>query len=186
MADLEHNEFVEAIFTLIISRIEQLQRYKKQSEENTILDYLQKRENDINQHTLSLGKTFPPKNGNILNKPSSTKNSYKINTNTTEKIAATLSPLENSNTPLSTSPKEFCMAHKDNYGCKIKEIEHINAEVCAIRAFILEQHCVIKNFVEDIRSETVAPNILELIEALKEEIRHLRNKNSTKTSIIKF
>ena len=37
---------------------------------------------------------------------------------------------------------------------------------------------------KDIRSETVAPSNLELIEPLKQEIRYLRNENLTKTSII--
>ena len=38
---------------------------------------------------------------------------------------------------------------------------------------------------EDFRSEKVTPNNLELTETLKEEIRYLRNKNITKTYIIK-
>ena len=100
-----------------------MQKNNKQSDESTILDYLQKRENDINQQTLLLSKTFLNKNGIILNKSSSSQNSHKINLNTTEKIAATLSPLANPNATLSTAPKEFCIAYKDNYGCKIKEKE---------------------------------------------------------------
>ena len=53
------------------------------------------------------------------------------------------------------------------------EIEHLNAEVSALKVFILEQLYVIKKSMVDISSETVTPNNLELIEALKEEIRHL-------------
>ena len=64
--------------------------------------------------------------------------------------------------------------------------ENLNVEVSGLKAFILEQLYVIKNFVDDIRSETVAPNNLEFIEALKEEIRHLSNENSIKTYIIKM
>ena len=64
--------------------------------------------------------------------------------------------------------------------------ESPNAEVSELKAFVLKQLYVIKNFVDDIRSETVAPNNLELIEALKEEIRHLSNENSIKTYILKM
>ena len=64
--------------------------------------------------------------------------------------------------------------------------ENLNAEVSELKAFILEQLYVIKNFVDDISSETVAPKNLEFIKALKEEIRHLKNENSTKIYIIKM
>ena len=44
---------------------------------------------------------------------------------------------------------------------------------------------VIKKSVEDFRSQNVTLNNLELIETLNEEMRYLRNKNMTKTNIIK-
>ena len=39
---------------------------------------------------------------------------------------------------------------------------------------------------KEIHSEIAAPNNLELVETLKEEIRYLTNENLTKTSIMKF
>ena len=76
--------------------------------------------------------------------------------------------------------------YEDNDVFKIEEMEHLNAEISALKPFILEQLHVIKKSVEDIRAETVAPNNLEFIEALQEEIIYLRNKKLTKTSIIKI
>ena len=83
MADSEHNnEFVEAIDTLVISLIEQSKKNKKRSHENAILNYLQKRWNDINrQQTSSLGIASLSKNGVIHNKPTNSKNSYTMNPN---------------------------------------------------------------------------------------------------------
>ena len=49
---------------------------------------------------------------------------------------------------------------------------------------MLEQLYVIKKSVEDIRSENVAANNLEVIEALKEEIKYIRDENLTKASFI--
>ena len=63
-------------------------------------------------------------------------------------------------------------------------MEHLNAEISALKPFILGQRHV--KSVEDIRAETVAPNNLEFIEALQEEISYLRNKKLTKTFIIKI
>ena len=90
------------------------------------------------------------------------------------------------NIPLSSAPKESCLAHKDNDRFKVEKIKHLNTEVFALKEFILEQLYVTKISVKDIRSETVAPNNLGLLKALKEEIRYLRNQNLTKTSIIKI
>ena len=90
------------------------------------------------------------------------------------------------NIPLSSAPKESCLAHKDNDRFKVAKIKHLNTEVFALKEFILEQLYVTKISVKDIRSETIAPNNLELLKALKEEIRYLRNQNLTKTSIIKI
>lgn len=169
MADSEHNnEFVEAIDTLVISLIEQSKKNKKRSHENAILNYLQKRWNDINrQQTSSLGIASLSKNGIILNKPSSGKNSYTFNPNTTEQFVAKSSPLENPNTPLSSAPKESRVAYKDNDRFKTKEIELLNAGVSALKAFILEQFYVTKKSVKEIHSEIAAPNNLELVENLK-------------------
>ena len=55
----------------------------------------------------------------------------------------------------------------------------------AWKFFIIEQLYVMKKSVEDFRSQNVTPNNLELIETLKEEICYLRNKNITKTNIMK-
>ena len=64
MADSEHdNKFVEAIDNLINSATEQLKN-KKQSDKNVILDYLQKRGNNINQQTLSKSLSIASLNKN--------------------------------------------------------------------------------------------------------------------------
>ena len=65
MADSEHdNKFVEAIDKLINSATEQLKKNKKQSDKNAILDYLQKRGNNINQQTLSKSLSIASLNKN--------------------------------------------------------------------------------------------------------------------------
>ena len=78
----------------------------------------------------------------------------------------------------------WLLLYKYNDCFKFEEKEHLNQEVSLVKEFILGQLYVIKKSVEDIRSETVAPDNLELIEAIKEEIRYLRNKNLTKIYII--
>ena len=79
MGHSEHiNETVETIDMLIVSAIEQLKKNKKRSDEHDILEYLQKKGNSINQQTLSLSIASLSKNGIILNKPSSGKNSYSV------------------------------------------------------------------------------------------------------------
>ena len=57
-----------------------------------------------------------------------------------------------------------------------QQIENVSAEVTALKSFIIEQLYVVKKSMEDFRSENFAPNNLELIETLKEEIRYLRKK----------
>ena len=53
MVDSEHiNETVETIDILIVSAIEQLKKSKKRSDEQAILEYLQKKGNSIDQRTL--------------------------------------------------------------------------------------------------------------------------------------
>ena len=66
---------MEAIHPLIMSAVEQLKKNQKQSDENAILDYLQKRGNDIYQPTFSLRIAFLSKNDIILNKALSGNNS---------------------------------------------------------------------------------------------------------------
>ena len=79
MGDSEHiNETVETVGMLVVSAIKQLKKSKKRFDEHTILDYLQKKGNSINQQKLSLSIASLSKNGIILNKPSSGKNSYSV------------------------------------------------------------------------------------------------------------
>ena len=79
MGDSEHiNEAVETVGMLVVSAIKQLKKSKKRFDEHTILDYLQKKGNSINQQKLSLIIASLSKNGIILNKPSSGKNSYSV------------------------------------------------------------------------------------------------------------
>ena len=79
MRDSEHiNETVETVGMLVVSAIKQLKKSKKRFDEHTILDYLQKKGNSINQQKLSLSIASLSKNGIILNKPSSGKNSYSV------------------------------------------------------------------------------------------------------------
>ena len=79
MGDSEHiNETVETVGMLVVSAIKQLKKSKKRFDEHTILDYSQKKGNSINQQKLSLSIASLSKNGIILNKPSSGKNSYSV------------------------------------------------------------------------------------------------------------
>ena len=79
MGDSEHiNETVETVGMLVVSAIKQLKKSKKRFDEHAILDYLQKKGNSINQQKLSLSIASLSKNGIILNKPSSGKNSYSV------------------------------------------------------------------------------------------------------------
>ena len=79
MGDSEHiNETVETVGMLVVSAIKQLKKSKKRFDEHTILDYLQKKGNSINQQKPSLSIASLSKNGIILNKPSSGKNSYSV------------------------------------------------------------------------------------------------------------
>ena len=69
VSDSEHvNETVEAIETLIVSAIEQLKKSVKGSDEQDILDYIQKKENNINQQALSVSIASLSKNSMVLNK----------------------------------------------------------------------------------------------------------------------
>ena len=83
MGDSEHiNETVETVGMLVVSAIKQLKKSKKRFDEHTRLDYLQKKGNSINQQKLSLSIASLSKNGIILNKPSSGKNSYSVKPST--------------------------------------------------------------------------------------------------------
>ena len=62
----------------------------------------------------------------------------------------------------------FSKSHDDFI---IEQTENLNMEVTALKSFKMEQLYVIKRSVEDFRSENVAPNNLEFIETLKEEMR---------------
>ena len=187
MGDSEHiNETVEIIDMLIVSAIEQLKKSKKRSDDQAILEYLQKKGNSISQQTLPLSIASLSKNGIILNKPSSGKNSYRVKPSiATEQVAATPTPLGNPSTPSSSASNESRVFSKSHDDLRIEQIENLSAEVTTLKSFIMEQLYVIKKSVEDFRSENVTPNNLELIEILKEEISYLRNENITKTYIIK-
>ena len=148
MGDSEQiNQTVETIDMLIFSAIEQLKKSKKRSDEHAILEYLQKKGNSINQQTLSLSIASLNKNGIILNKPSSGKNSYTIKPSIApEQIAATPTPLENPSTPPSSAPRSsepsvFSKCHDD---FRIQQIENLSAEVTSLKSFIMEQLYVIK------------------------------------------
>ena len=129
---------------------------------------MQKKGNSINEKTLSLSTASLSKNGIILNKSSSGKNSYR-----------------KSFTPFSSVPDESRVFSKSHDDFRIEKIENLNAELTALKSFIIEQPYVIKKSVEDFRSQNFTPNNIELIETLKEEICYLRNENITKTHIIK-
>ena len=97
------NETVETIDMLIVSAIEQLKKSKKRSDEQAILEYLQKKGNSINQRTLSLSIASLSKNGIIINKALSGKNCFSVKPIiATEQIAAAVTPLENSSTSASS------------------------------------------------------------------------------------
>ena len=104
MGDSEHiNETVETIDMLIVSAIEQVKKSKKRSDEHAILEYLQKKGNSINQQTLSLSIASLSKNGIIINKALSDKNSFSVKPIiATEQIAAAVTPLENSSASASS------------------------------------------------------------------------------------
>ena len=187
MGDSEHiNETVETIDMLIVSAIEHLKKSKKRSDEHAILEFLQKKGNSINQQTLSLSIASLSKNGVILNKPSSGKNSYSVKPSiATEQIAATPTPLENPSRPASSAPNESHVFSKSHDDFRIEQIENLNAEVTALISFTMEKLYVIKKSVKDFCSKSVTPSNLELIETLKEDRRYLRDENMTKTHIIK-
>ena len=171
---------------LIVSAIEQLKKSKKRSDEHAILEYFQKKGNSINQQTLPLSIASLSKNGIIIKKPSSDKNSFSVKPIiATEKSTATPTPLENPSTPASSFPNESRVFSESHDDYRIEQIEKLSAEVTAQKSFIAEQLSVIKKSVEDFRLENVTLNNLKLIETFKEEIRYLRNENITKTCIIK-
>ena len=121
MVDSEHiNETVETIDILIVSAIEQLKKSKKRSDEQAILEYLQKKGNSIDQRTLSLSIASLSKNGIIINKPSSGKNSFSVKPSiATEQIAATPTPLENPSAPASSFPNKSRVFSKTHDGFRI-------------------------------------------------------------------
>ena len=61
----------------------------------------------------------------------------------------------------------------------------MNAEVKALKSFIVEQLYVIKKSIEDIKCQESIPNSSDLLQPLKEELSYIRNDNLNKTSIIK-
>ena len=65
------------------------------------------------------------------------------------------------------------------------QIYNLNAEVKALKSFVVEQLYVTKKSIEDIRCQESIPNSLDLLHSLKEELSYLRNENLNKISIIK-
>ena len=68
---------------------------------------------------------------------------------------------------------------------KDEQIYNLNAEVKALKSFIVEQLYVIKKSIEDIKCQESIPNSLDLLQSLKKELSYFRNENLIKTSIIK-
>ena len=65
------------------------------------------------------------------------------------------------------------------------QIYNLNAEVKALKSFVVEQLYVTKKSIEDIRCQESIPNSSDLLHSLKEELSYLRNENLNKISIIK-
>ena len=61
----------------------------------------------------------------------------------------------------------------------------MNAEVKALKSFVVEQLYVIKKSIEDIKCQESIQNSSDLLQSLKEELNYLWNENLNKTSIIK-
>ena len=111
------------------------------------------------------------KNGTILNRPSSDKNSYSVQSSiATEKISATPTSVENPTTPSSSAPNESRVFSKSHDDFRIEQIENVSAEVTGLKSFIVEQLNATKKSVEDFCPQSVTPNNLEHIETLKGEI----------------
>ena len=68
---------------------------------------------------------------------------------------------------------------------KDEQIYNLNAEVKALKSFIVEQLYVIKKSIEDIKCQESIPNSSDLLQSLKQELSYLRNENLNKISIIK-
>ena len=68
---------------------------------------------------------------------------------------------------------------------KDEQIYNLNAEVKALKSFIVKQLYVIKKSIEDIKCQGSIPNSSDLLQSLKEELGYLRSENLNKTSIIK-
>ena len=126
------------------------------------------------------------KNGIILNRPSSDKNSYSVKSSiATEKISATPTSLENPTTLSSSAPNESRVFSKSHDDFRIEQIENLGVEVTGLKSFIVEQLYATKKSVEDFRPQSFTPNNLEHIETLKGEIRYLRNENTAKINLLK-
>ena len=65
------------------------------------------------------------------------------------------------------------------------QIYNLNAEVKALKSFVVEQLYVIKKSIEDIKCQESTPNSSDLLQSLKQELSYLRNENLNKISIIK-
>ena len=80
----------------------------------------------------------------------------------------------------SEQPIDFIVNNK-----KDEQINNLNAEVKALKSFIIEQLYVIKKLIDDVKGQESISNSSVLIQSLKEELSYLRNENLNKTSIIK-
>ena len=61
----------------------------------------------------------------------------------------------------------------------------MNAEVKALKSFVIQQFYVMKKSLEDLKDHENIPNSLVLIQSPEEELKHLWNENLAKTHIIK-
>ena len=86
------------------------------------------------------------------------------------------------NIPLSSAPKESCLAHKDNDRFKVEKIKHLNTEVFALKEFILEQLYVSPSKIFVLK--TLHPNNVQLIKALKRKRGIFGNEIQRKPCII--
>ena len=101
-------------------------------------------------------------------------------------ISANSAPTQTQTTPDSPISSEQPIDFIVN-DMKDEQINNLNAEVKALKSFIIEQLYVIKKSIEDFKGQENIPNSDSsvLIQSLKEELHYLRNENLAKTSIIK-
>ena len=97
-------------------------------------------------------------------------------------MSAKSAPTQTQTTPVSPisseQPTDFIVNDT-----KDGQIYNLNAEVKALKSFVVEQLYVIKKSIEDIKCQESIPNSSDLLQSLNEELSYLRNENLNKTSI---